>query len=259
MTSIKKRISATLTAVALTIGLTIPAMAVETPDKPIRISSYKGSTLKVGERSGLIIGPSGTEYTVTSSDPDTVAVEQVLTFWVAVAKAEGTAEITASNSAGECGSVTLAVGSAAPITPEPPDSGDSADLTDNMEIRQEIIRLINQTRKDNGVPELPVNDALMNAAQACSNRRYTWHHAAEEGQAAADAGYPYGFGDNLTVFTGTDDAARRAVDNWINSPGHFETMIDPRCDCIGVGVTQHDGITYCYMFVGIPNSVNFYA
>ena len=26
-----------------------------------------------------------------------------------------------------------------------------------------------------------------------------------------------------------------------------------------VGVTQYDGITYCYMFVGIPNSVNFYA
>ena len=100
---------------------------------------------------------------------------------------------------------------------------------------------------------------LMNAAQTCSNRRYTWHHTPEESQAAADAGYPYGFGDNLTVFTGTADAARRAVDNWINSPGHFETMIDPRCDCIGVGVTQRDGITYCYMFVGIPNSVNFYA
>ena len=55
------------------------------------------------------------------------------------------------------------------------------------------------------------------------------------------------------------NAAQHAVDNWINSPGHFETMIDPRCDCIGVGVTQCDGITYCYMFVGIPNSVNFYA
>ena len=36
-------------------------------------------------------------------------------------------------------------------------------------------------------------------------------------------------------------------------------MIDPRCDCIGVGVTQYNGITYCYMFVGIPNSVNFYT
>ena len=259
MTSMKKRIAAALTAATLTIGLTVPAAAAEAPNEPIRVSSYKGSTLEVGERSGLIIGPSGIDYTVTSSDPDTVAVEQVLTFWVAVAKGAGAAEITASNSAGECGSMTLTVGSAAPAAPISPADGDSAGLTDNQEIRQEMIRLINQTRKANGVSELPVSEALMTAAQACSDRRYTWHHAAEEGQAAADAGYPYGFGDNLTVFTGTDDAARRAVDNWINSPGHFETMIDSRCDCIGVGVTQYDGITYCYMFVGIPNSVNFYA
>ena len=259
MTNMKKRIATTLTAAILTTVLTVPAMAAETPDKSVRVSSYKGSTLKVGERSGLIIGPSSTDYTVTSSDPDTVAVEQVLTFWVAVAKGSGTAEITASNSAGECGSVALTVGPAAPTSPEAPVSGDSVGLMDNMEIRQEMIWLINQTRKTNGVSELPVNEALMNAAQTCSNRRYTWHHAPEEGQAAADAGYPYGFGDNLTVFTGTDNAAQRAVNNWINSPGHIETMIDPRCDCIGVGVTQHDGITYCYMFVGIPNSVNFYA
>ena len=257
MTSIKKRTTAALTATILATTLAIPATAAEAPT--IRVSSYKGSSLEVGERSGLIIGPSGTNYTVTSSDPDMVAVEQVLTFWVAVAKAEGTAEITASNSAGERGSMTLTVGSAALAAPESPTIGDSASLVDNMAIRQEMIRLINQTRKANGVSELPVSEALMNAAQTCSNRRYTWHHAPEESQAAADAGYPYGFGDNLTVFTGTADAARRAVDNWINSPGHFETMIDPRCDCIGVGVTQRDGITYCYMFVGIPNSVNFYA
>ena len=257
MTSIKKRTTAALTATILATTLAIPATAAEAPT--IRVSSYKGSSLEVGERSGLIIGPSGTNYTVTSSDPDTVAVEQVLTFWVAVAKAEGSVEITASNSAGECGSMTLTVSSADSAPLEVPAGGDSASLTDNMEIRQEIIRLINQTRKDNGVSELPVSEALMNAAQACSNRRYTWHHAPEESQAAADAGYPYGFGSNLTVFTGTADAAQRAVDNWINSPGHFETMIDPPCDCIGVGVTQYDGITYCYMFVGIPNSVNFYA
>ena len=257
MTNMKKRIAAALTATTLTIGLTIPAMAAEAPDEPVRVSSYKGSTLEVGERSGLIIGPSGANYTVTSSNPDTVAVEQVLTFWVAVAKSEGTAEITVSNNSGECGAVTLTVGAAA--DPALPVEDDNTGLTDNMEIRQEMIRLINQTRKVNGVSELSVNESLMNAAQVCSNRRYTWHHAPEEGQAAAEAGYPYGFGDNLTVFTGTDNAAQRAINNWINSPGHFETMIDPRCDCIGVGVTQYDGITYCYMFVGIPNSVNFYA
>ena len=215
MTNTKKRITAALTAAILATTLTIPATAAETPT--IRVSSYKGSTLEVGERSGLIIGPSGTEYTVTSNAPDTIAVEQVLIFWVAVAKAEGSAEITAFNRAGERGSVTLTVGPSAPAASESPASGDSAGLTDNMEIRQEMIRLINQTRKANGVSELPVNEALMNAAQACSNQRYTWHHAPEESKAAADAGYPYGFGDNLTVFTSTTDAAQHAVDNWINS------------------------------------------
>lgn len=258
MASMKKCIAA-LAATTLAITLTLPAATAEAPAKSIRISSYKGSTLEVGERSGLIIGPSGTDYTVTSSAPDTIAVEQVLIFWVAVDKAEGSAEITASNSVGERGSMTLTVDSAAHATSEVPASGNSVSLTDNLEIRQEIVQLVNQTRKANGVSELPINEALMNAAQVCSNRRYTWHHAPEESQAATDAGYPYGFGSNLTVFTGTADAAQRAVDNWINSPGHFETMINPRCDCIGVGVTQYDGITYCYLFLGIPNSVNFYA
>ncbi len=250
---------AALVATTLTVTLTFPAATAEAPATPIRISSYKGSTLEIGERSGLIIGPSGTEYTVTSSDPETVAVEQVLTFWVDIAKAEGSAEITAFNSAGECETVMLTVGSATSATPEDSASEESFRLTDNLEIRQEMIRLINQTRKDNGVSELPVNEALMNAAPICSNRRYTWQHSPEESKAAVDAGYPYGFGDNLTVFTGAADAAQRTVNNWINSSGHFQTMIDPRCDCIGVGVTQYDGITYCFMFVGIPNSVNFYA
>ena len=249
----RKILSLLLAGAMTTALLATPAQAADPPDT-IRVSSYNGSTLEVGERSGLVIGPSGMDYTVTSSDPNTVLVEQITGFWVAVAKSEGTAEITAANRAGVSGTLTLTVGSAnAPASP------DSAIQPDNMEIRQELIRLINQTRKANGVSELPVSEALMNAAQVCSNRRYTWHHSQEECQAAADAGYPYGFGDNLTVFTGTEDAAQHALDNWINSPGHFQTMIDPACDCIGVGVTQHDGITYCFMFVGIPNSVNFYA
>ena len=55
MTNTKKRITAALTAAILATTLTIPATAAETPT--IRVSSYKGSTLEVGERSGLIIGP----------------------------------------------------------------------------------------------------------------------------------------------------------------------------------------------------------
>ena len=89
MTSMKKRIAAALTVSILATTLAIPTTVAEAPT--IRVSSYKGSTLEVGERSGLIIGPSGANYVVTSSNPDKVAVEQVLTFWVAVAKAAGTA------------------------------------------------------------------------------------------------------------------------------------------------------------------------
>ena len=132
MTNMKKRSTAVLTAAILATALTIPAIATA---EPIRVSSYKGSTLEAGERSGLIIGPSGTDYTVTSSDPDTVTVEQVLTFWVAIAKAEGSVEIIVSNSAGECGSMTLTVSSTTPTIPETLSGGDSTSLTDNLEIR----------------------------------------------------------------------------------------------------------------------------
>ena len=56
----------------------------------------------------------------------------------------------------------------------------------------------------------------------------------------------------------TEDAAQHALENWISSPGHFETMIDPDGDSIGVGVTERDGVTYCYLFVGCPNTHNPY-
>jgi uncharacterized protein YkwD len=256
-----KKILSLLLAGAMTAALlAVPAQAAERTDA-VRVSSYKGSILKAGERSGLIIGPSGNTYTVTSSDPTVIAVEQVLTFWVAVAKSSGTATITATNRAGESGGVTLTVESAQPIKSAASDSTPSTSTVEYSEIRQEIIQLVNQTRRANGASELTVNDALMNAAQACSDKLYTCHHNREECEAVAASGYPYGFGSNNTVFTGaaTADIAQRAVTNWINSPGHFRTMIDPTADCIGVGVTQHDGVTYCYLFVGKPDSINPYS
>ena len=257
----KARLTVRLTAAMLTLSLlTIPAIAADPPASAVRVNSYKGNTLAVGERSGLMIGPSGTEYTVTSSDPDTVLVEQITGFWVAVAKAEGTAEITAANRAGESGTLTLTVGSGTSAAPTAPANDNSAGQPENLDVRQELIRLINQTRKANGVAELPVSEALMTAAQALSDQRYTWHHTKEECEAVIASGYPCGFGINLTVFTGvaTEDTAQHAHDNWLNSPGHFETMIKPDCDSIGVGVTESGGVTYCFMIVGRPNTHNPY-
>ncbi|WP_304966026.1 collagen binding domain-containing protein, partial [uncultured Oscillibacter sp.] len=156
----KARLTTRLTAAILTLSLlTVPAIAADPPASVVRVNSYKGSTLEIGERSGLMIGPSGAEYTVTSSDPDTVAVEQVMGFWVAVAKAEGTASITAANRAGERGTLTLTVGSGTPAAPAAVD-GPSPTEEPN-DVRLELVRLINQTRKANGVAELPVSEAIM--------------------------------------------------------------------------------------------------
>lgn len=63
-----------------------------TVQNQVALSSYKGSTLEVGERSSLIIGPSGMEYAVTSS------------------------------SAGECGIAALTVGTAADPAPSVEDN-----------------------------------------------------------------------------------------------------------------------------------------
>ena len=228
--------------------------------EPIRVGSYKGNTLKANDRSGLIIGPSGRSYTVTSSNPPVVAIENVSGNWVAVTKAPGSAVITASDGAGGTGSLTLTVEGGTGETGSQPQNP-AVDLTANMEARQEIIRLINQVRRENGVRELAVNDALMNAAQRHASRQYTTHHRKEECETAIAYGYPYGFGCNMTASSCVDlaEIPQRAVQNWQNSSGHFQTMIDPAYADIGVGVVAVDGWSYCYMFAGNPNSYNPYS
>ena len=131
----------------------------------------------------------------------------------------------------------------------------------DMEIQEELIRRINEVRRKHGVPELTVNQALMDAAQECSTQMFTSHHNQVECETVAAYGYPHGFGSNLTVFTVTvpERISEKAVANWENSPGHLATMIDPDCDTVGVGVTIANGRVFCYMFVGNPTAYNPYA
>ena len=229
-----------------------PAVA-ENPE--IRVGSYKGSVLETGERSCLIIGPSGTEYEASSSAPEVVALERVLTYWVAVAKTEGTAEITVTNKAGNAGILTLTVG---PSNAEF-SQNDALDLSENMEIRLEMVRLINDVRRENGLAELPTNEALMNAAQDVSSQCVKEHRPYDH-KALARYGWPYGALYNLTVFTayGCPDIAKQAIIYWQESPGHYETMLSEGSH-IGTGVTFKNGRAYCYMVVGNPASCNPYT
>ncbi len=123
------------------------------------MNGYKGNTPAAGEISGLMILEP--DCTAVSSNPAIVSVKSVVGHWAAVANALGTAIITVTAPDGRTGNVTITVESAVPSAPA---GGNVAAVTDNMEVRQELIRLINQTREANGVAELPVSETLMNAA-----------------------------------------------------------------------------------------------
>ena len=151
------------------------------------------------------------------------------------------------------------VDSKSPYTGETPAQAvQSAESTDTDTIRQEMIRLINQVRRENGVGELTVNTALMDAAQDCAQQGFEEHDVQYENESGLRYGYPHGFGSNLTVFTYNcnTDIARTAVSHWRYSPGHFQTMIAERYDSIGVGVMLRDDMAYWYMFAGNPNGIN---
>ena len=56
-----------------------------------------------------------------------------------------------------------------------------------------------------------------------------------------------------------DQIAEQAVENWMNSPGQLRTMIDPEGAGVGVGVHNENGVTYCYLFIGKPGTLNPYG
>ena len=247
----KRRMLQMLTCGLLSAALLAgPALAA---DPEIRVGSYKGNTLEAGERSCLIIGPVGPEYIAESSNPEAITLERVLTYWVAVAKAEGTAEITVADDAGTVGSLTLTVEAAE--TPSNP----SEALSANMDIRLEMVRLINEVRRENGLAELPMDESLMNAAQDVSGQGVTEHRPYDH-MALIRYGWPHGGLYNLTVFTayGCPDIAKQAIDYWIESPGHYETMLLAEASHVGTGVTFQNGRAYCYMVMGDPTSHNPY-
>lgn len=279
----KKDIGMMLTGIALgavLYGTAVPARAVETSGSApvqaaaLRVSSYKGYTLSVGDRSMVMVSPYGTSVTAISSNPGVIALEQVGGFYVMVVKSAGTAVVSVTDESGNTASMTLTIGgdtSSQPSSPAPAtDSGTEqptegpvvnsewshnpdADLTANMDVRQEMVRLINQVRQEHGLAELPMDDRLMNATQDVSTQHFK-EHTRYEREAVIAYGWLYGGCHNLTCFNmaSTGDIAQRAVTNWVNSPGHLRSMLREDVTCIGVGVTIENDTAYCHMFAGDP-------
>ena len=261
---------------AILIGTAAPAKAAEIPASDsgasiqtaaLTLSSYKGNALLEGERSMIMVSPFGTSVTAASGNPDVISLERVLNYYVMVAKAPGTAQVIVTDEAGNTAGMTLTVGGAASPavnsgdTQAAADSGSviSGDLMDNMDIRLKMVEYINQVRQENGKPELPVEESLMNAAQDVSSQCETKHRPYDH-MALLRYGWPYAGMYNLTapVVYGCPDIAQEAVKNWVNSSGHLQTLLMDEASCIGTGVTISGGRAYCYMVVGDPTGHNPY-
>jgi len=109
----------------------------------------------------------------------------------------------------------------------------------------EVIRLTNEKRAQNGLAPVSLNSTLSQAAQAKGadmlNRDY-WAHVAPDGTQPwkffIDFGYRYRYaGENLARdFTNPSSA----VDAWMVSPSHKENMLNPKYKDIGVAVIEGD-------------------
>ena len=130
-------------------------------------------------------------------------------------------------------------------TPSNPSIG-SDDLSSNMELRLESIRLTNEIRAENGVGELAVDDALMNTAQAIAEEYakrdiVTAHDDKLEYEMRKQYGGKDG-SNNLAMITkrnnDSNDIASEVVTNLKNSTGHFKTMIDNSYISMGAGAVQ---------------------
>lgn len=108
---------------------------------------------------------------------------------------------------------------------------------------EEVIRLTNEQRLQNGLNMLTENSTLSSAAQAKGadmlNKGY-WAHFAPDGTSPwsffINFGYRYTFaGENLARdFCSASDAVRA----WMNSPSHKENILSPNYKEIGIGVVQ---------------------
>lgn len=162
----------------------------------LRLSSMKGMELTVGERSSILVSPAGMDCAAVSSDPAVVSLEQVAGYWVVVPKVPGSATVIVTSASGESGSLAFTVKADASAPAE-------IDLNANMEIRQEMVRLINQVRKEHGLAELLVSEALMNATQDCSAQCFS-EHQPYESLILPKYGWLYGASYNLATMGAAD-------------------------------------------------------
>lgn len=124
--------------------------------------------------------------------------------------------------------------------------------TTGMEsMETQVVTLINNHRKANGLPALKVNTKLNVASHKHSldmAQRGYFSHTSKDGRSPWDriraAGYTCGtMGENIAAGQRT---AQQVFDGWKKSPGHNKNMLNRNFKSIGIGLVQMPGSKYGY-------------
>lgn len=123
----------------------------------------------------------------------------------------------------------------------------------------EVIQLVNQLRRVNGLQPYRVSSALTAAAQAHSEYQAATGNASHTGKGGSrphDRAVAYGYGGGAAVsvseniYSGSNASAAQAVGWWQGDGLHLGTMLSSSYRDAGAGVAQADGVTYFTLVVG---------
>lgn len=139
----------------------------------------------------------------------------------------------------------------------------SPESVDIVKIEDIIFQLVNELRTELDVGTLEKNETLRLAATVRAiETEDSFSHTRPDGTQPFtvleedDTFYPYSMaGENLamaTYFRGDQHMAHLIFEGWVESEEHYETMINPDFEEIGIGVHYDGEILYATQFFGKP-------
>lgn len=193
-------------------------------------------------------------FTFTSSDTSVATIKTTASNKVGCtvkAVGPGNATITVTDSNGITAEAKVTVTGSSTVDPTP--SGD-----EYADVKDEIIKLTNDVRAENGVAALTKSDLLMKIAQQRAEEsadNETIRHIRPDGSFYDTIFAEYGLDINSMQYIeilgyGRTESATKMMTAWKESSGHFGAMTAANKSLVGVGVAKGDNGYYyfCQVF-----------
>jgi uncharacterized protein YkwD len=128
-------------------------------------------------------------------------------------------------------------------------------------IEQTIFNLVNELREEKDLAQVQANDmlkagAIIRAQESAETFAHTRPNGTEPFTVLNEGEIIYNYrtvGENLamaTYFLEDDEMAQFIFDGWVESEGHYETMVNPKFEEVGIGVHFDGEIIYATQLFG---------